>query len=232
MQPIADEIIVLDSGSTDNTPEIATKLGAKVIHQDWLGYAAQKNKVIGLAGGEWILSLDADEVLTPPLVAEIKDTIETSNGLNGYKIPRVLLINQRPYKHGGFYPDAQLRLFRKGTGRFEDRVVHEAMTVDPPVGMLRNDMLHYAYTDVADFEANMDKYARLSAQHYFRKGKSGWRSSFINEMLHPVWTFFYRFIMRCGFLDGLAGARLNLIYSDYVRKKIQYLRQLTNEEKK
>jgi hypothetical protein len=93
-------------------------------------------------------------------------------------------------------------------------------------------MLHYAYTDVADFERNMDKYARLSAEHYRKKGKSGWRSSFINEMLHPLWTFFYRFIMRCGFLDGLAGARLNLIYSDYVRKKIQYLRQLTSEEKK
>jgi glycosyltransferase involved in cell wall biosynthesis len=234
VKDVADEIVLVDSGSTDRTQEIAERFNARVIHQDWLGYAAQKNHAISLATGDWILSLDADEVLTPPLVAEIKAIISQNGGVphNGFKIPRVLYVGDQAFRHGGFYPDAQLRLFRRGSGHFEDRIVHEAMTVDGSIGYLKNDMLHFAYTNIDDFARNMDKYARLSAEHYYNNGKRRWRASLINEALHPAWTFIYRYIVRGGFLDGITGARLNLIYSDYVRKKINYFRQLINKEKK
>src|SRR5579883_1853503 len=149
MESIADEIIFLDSGSTDGTIEIAQSFGVVFRHQPWLGYADQKNLAIDLASGDWILSLDADEILTPQLVAEISSVLKGAipENISGFKIPRVLYIGDTPVKHGGFYPDAQLRLFRKGRGRFAQRIVHEAVRVDGKVVQLRNNMLHYAYPD-------------------------------------------------------------------------------------
>jgi glycosyltransferase involved in cell wall biosynthesis len=228
---LADEIIVLDSGSTDKTVEIAKSYGARVIHQPWLGYAAQKNAAIDLATGDWILSLDADEVLTPGLVAEIDSVIngKSSDGVDGFKIPRLLFIGDQPVKRGGFYPDAQLRLIRKNKGRFAPRVVHEAIRVDGKVVQLKNCMHHYSYTDVEHFARTMDHYAKLSADHYFSEGRVGWRASRLNEVVHPLWTFVYRQTVRGGLLEGQLGWRLNVIYADYVRKKITYLRQLVEQ---
>ena len=228
VRDIADEIVFLDSGSTDKTAEIAKSYGVRFLHQDWLGYAAQKNMAIDMATGDWILSLDADEVLTPPLVAEIKALLSNGveDGVDGFKIPRILYIGDKPVRRGGFYPDAQLRLIRKGKGRFRQRIVHEAISVEGEVRTLKNDMLHYSYKDVDQFAAAMDKYARLSAQHYFEKEFKPWRASAVNEMLHPWWTLFYRQVVRGGFLEGPLCWQLNLIYADYVRKKIKYLRQL------
>lgn len=228
---IVDEIILVDSGSTDRTIEIAETCGARVVHQDWLGYAAQKNFAIGLAANEWVLSLDADEVVSPELVSEI-DQLKNAGSLesyDGYKIPRVLFIGSKAVRHGGFYPDAQLRLFRKSKGKFNQRAVHERVFVDGKVGSLTAGMNHYSYKDVAGFSNAMEKYARLSAQHFFEDGYKWWQLSAWNELLHPVWTFLYRFVVRGGFLDGALGFRLNLIYSDYVRKKIRYLRQLVKQ---
>jgi glycosyltransferase involved in cell wall biosynthesis len=228
VQPIADEIVFIDSGSTDRTIEIAKSFGVRFIHQDWLGYAAQKNMAIDMASGDWILSLDADEILTPQLVQEIRDLMKNgpAEGVDGYKIPRVLFIGEKPIKRGGFYPDAQLRLIKKGQGRFKQRIVHEAIAVEGKVGKLKHDMLHYSYRDVEHFAVTMDKYARLSAEHYYRQEFKPWRASAINEAIHPIWTFFYRQIVRGGVLEGTLGWRLNVIYADYVRKKIAYLRQL------
>ena len=126
VKDIADEIVFLDSGSTDRTAEIARSFGVRFYHQPWLGYAEQKNKAIDLATGEWILSLDADEVLTPALAGEIRDLLKRGvpDDIAGFKIPRVLHIGDMPVRGGGFYPDAQLRLIRKGKGRFHPRVVH------------------------------------------------------------------------------------------------------------
>lgn len=228
VKPIADEIVLVDSGSSDKTIEIATELGAVCHHQDWLGYARQKNHAIGLAKSDWILSLDADEILTPDLVAEIEELM--GNGrteeFDGYLIPRVLYIGDQPIKHGGFYPDAQLRLIRKGKGQFNDRMVHEAIKVAGPVKMLRNSMLHYAYRNVSEFSQAMEKYARLSAKEFASREKFGWRCHPLNELMHPVWTFLYRYLVRGGILDGALGLQLANIYSDYVRKKIRYLREL------
>ncbi len=226
---IADEIIFLDSGSRDRTPEIARSFDIRFYHQDWLGYAEQKNKAIDLATGEWILSLDADEVLTPQLVAEIRDLMQRGvpGDVTGFRIPRVLYIGDRPVRGGGFYPDAQLRLIRKGRGRFQPRMVHESIKVEGKVRQLKHDMLHYAYTDVTQFAETMDHYARLSAQHYFETGYSWWSSSKLAEILKSAWTFFYRQVVRGGILLGPLCWKLNVIYAGYVRKKVEHLRELT-----
>ncbi len=225
---IADEVVFLDSGSTDRTPEIAREFGVRFYHQDWLGFAAQKNRAIELATGEWILSLDADEVLTPALQVEIRGLLRCGvpREIAGFKIPRVLFIGDAPVRGGGFYPDAQLRLFRRGMGRFGPRIVHESVKVEGRVLQLRHDLLHYAYADVEDFAQTMDQYARLSAQHYFEQGNTAWRASRVNEILSPRWTALYRQIVRGGILQGRLCWRLNRIYAAYVRKKIRYLREL------
>ena len=227
VKPIADEMILVDSGSSDGTREIATEHGAHVTHQDWLGYAAQKNFALGLAKGDWVLSLDADEVLTPELVEEIATLLKDASAKDflGYRIPRALYIGDVRVAHGGFYPDAQLRLIQKGAGLFNDRLVHEAIHIDGPVGMLRAEMHHYAYKNVQQFEDAMEKYARLSAREFVLQGRSGWRAHPVNEIFHPIWTFFYRYLLRGGCLDGALGFRLATIYSDYVRRKIRYFRE-------
>ena len=230
---LADEIILLDSGSTDRTIEIAQRFGVHLYHQPWLGYSEQKNKAIDLASGEWILSLDADEVMTPALVEEIRGAMCAGipADIDGFRIPRVLLIGDTPVRRGGFYPDAQLRLIRKGRGRFRPRIVHESIAVEGRVGQLKNDLLHYAYQDVEQFSQTMDQYARLSAQHYFEQEHSRWRSNPMNEVLHPLWTLFYRQIVRGGLLGGPLCWHLNRIYADYVRKKVRYLRQLERRDR-
>jgi len=225
---IADEIVFLDSGSTDRTPEIARRFGVRFFHQDWLGYAEQKNRAIDLATGEWILSLDADEVLTRALIAEIRNLLKNGvpGDVAGFRIPRVLYIGKTAVRGGGFYPDAQLRLIRKGRGSFRPRVVHESIRVDGNVRQLKHDMLHYAYSDVEQFAATMDHYALLSAQHYLDHENTWWRRSWLNEKLNPAWTFCYRQLARGGWLHGSLCRRLNVIYAGYVRNKVTYLRKL------
>ena len=151
---------------------------------------------------------------------------------DGYKLPRVLYIGDRAIAHGGFYPDAQLRLFKKAKGRFGLRLVHEAIKMDGPVKQLKHSMDHYAYRDIAAFEQAMDKYARLSAQEYFGRGPNYYSKKLnpINTALHPAWTFFNRYILRGGFLDGEDGLKLAEIYSGYVGKKISYLKELTEQQ--
>ncbi|MDX2106485.1 MAG: glycosyltransferase family 2 protein [Candidatus Melainabacteria bacterium] len=233
VQSVADEIIVVDSGSTDKTVSIAQNRGARTLFQDWLGYAAQKNFAMSLATYDWILSLDADEVLTKELqdeIIELKKSQEISK-FDGYKIPRILLIGDTKVRFGGFYPDAQLRLIKKGCGQFNDRMVHEAIKVSGPVRTLQNHMLHYSYNSVEEFSQAMEKFARLSAQEYKKQSESGigehknkYQNAFTSSF-RPVWTFFYRYFLRGGFMDGALGLRLATEYSNYVRKKIEFTRQ-------
>lgn len=225
---VAQEIILVDSGSTDRTKEIAASMGVQAIHQDWLGFAAQKNYALDRASNEWVLSLDADEILTPELIEEISTLMNgdaQSQNTDGFRVARLLVIGTRPIRHGGFYPDAQLRLFKRSKGRFNDRLVHESVKLDGTIRDLQNHLLHRAYVDVDQFKSALDKYARLSAQEALRSGYSKAKLSLFNLYLHPVWTFFYRYFIRCGFLDGAFGLQLNLIYADYVRKKISYLKE-------
>lgn len=234
VRDIADEIVLVDSGSTDATIKIAEQRGARVIHHDWPGFAAQKNYALEQARCDWILSLDADEILTPKLAAEIKQVFSTSlyQEFDGFKISRLMMIGDKAVHHGGFYPDAQLRLFRAGRGRFNDRLVHESVQLDGRVSQLKNHLLHKAYPDVHGFEKAHEKYARLAAQEAMRSGYRPWKASLANELVHPVWTFFYRYFGRRGFLDGILGLRMNVSYAQYVRKKITYLRQAASSQSK
>jgi glycosyltransferase involved in cell wall biosynthesis len=226
-KPIADEIIFVDSGSTDRTVEIAQGYGVKLYNQQWLGYGAQKNLAIGYATCDWILSLDADEVMTPELVSEIQSTLSDTliSRYDGFEIPRMLYIGRQPVKHGGFYPDAHLRLFRRGKGRFKERLVHESLVVDGPIKQLKHSLRNYAYDSVEEYKASLENFARLHVQQKLKEGYNIWQSHPINEFLHPYWTFFYKYIVRRGFLDGKLGLDLALAYSHYVRCKISYLRQ-------
>jgi glycosyltransferase involved in cell wall biosynthesis len=235
--PFAAEIILVDSGSTDRTLEIARLHKAQCHHQEWLGYAAQKNYALSLATKTWVLSLDADEVVTDSLSKEITTLLSSSQQLcDGYRIPRLLYIADTPLKHGGFYPDYQLRLFRNGQGKLAERKVHESITVEGRICNLNSPLLHYAYTDFDDYAATLDKYAHLSAQEFAERQPKlsnkqnnffeNMRTSKLNEIFHPMWTFFYRYILRGGFIDGFNGFKANWIYKDYVRKKITYLRQM------
>lgn len=232
VQSIADEIVLVDSGSSDRTIAIAQSKRARVIHHDWPGFADQKNFALEQATCDWILSLDADEIITPELAAEIEAVLAgpLKAQFAGFKIARLMFVGDRPLRHGGFYPDAQLRLFRRGNGRFNDRLVHESVQVEGSVHHLRCHLLHRAYRDPEGFERAHEKYAKLAAEEALKGQVSMWKRSLLNEFFHPLWTFFYRFFCRAGYLDGLLGLRMNLSYASYVRKKIKNLRALSRSK--
>lgn len=210
------EIIVVDNGSTDRTVEIARELGAKVFVEEWKGFAAQKNSAIAKATGDWILSLDADEAVSPELVEEI-EAIKSDHTNPGYWIPRKNLFLSRWIRHAGFWPDRKLRLFRRGKGRFIDRPVHEVMEVDGPTGKLQHALIHNAYPTLTGYLATMNKYSSLGAEVAVGKGRSGF--SVINIVLRPIATFISMYLLRLGLLDGREGLLLCLYHSVYVSWK-------------
>ncbi len=235
VKSVASEVIVLDSGSTDGTINLAKNLGAKCYHQDWLGFSQQKNMCIDKTSGDLVLSLDADEIMSNELVEEIKVLLSQpiESLADGYKIARLLFIDDKPLKFGGFYPDYQLRLFKRGLGKFNDRLVHESIKINGHIKFLKNPLNHYAYTSLNDFKENHEKYAVLAAEYNKEKFYAKFKKPqyyhyflfYIDYFIHPIWTLFFRFIIRLGFLDGVYGLQANLIYSDYVRKKILYFIQ-------
>ena len=220
----ADEIILIDSGSTDRTVEIAQSFGAKVFQEEWKGFAGQKNSALAKCSGDWVLSLDADEEVTPELAEEILRVLNSnpSNpGKAGYFIPRRNLFLGRWIRHGGFYPDAKLRLFKRGEGRFEDRPVHETARIQGRPGQLRCDLVHHAYPTLDGYIEHMNRYSTLGAKLAVEQGKTS-RSllSFLtNVLLNPLATFLYNYIIRLGFLDGREGLLLHLYHSTYVSWK-------------
>jgi glycosyltransferase involved in cell wall biosynthesis len=215
------EIIVVDSGSTDRTVEIARSFGAKVFVEPWKGYAAQKNSAIDKATGEWILSLDGDEELSPQLVEAIHGVLRGSREeMHGYYVPRQNFFLSRWVKHGGFWPDRKLRLFRRGEAQFENRAVHEdARLVEPAthydnIGFLTPAILHHSYPTLTDYIDHMNRYSSLGA------GMIGARGfSVINIVFRPLVTFIYNYFFRLGFLDGSEGLLLHLYHSVYVSWK-------------
>ena len=238
------EIIVVDSGSTDRTVEIAKSFGAKVFVEEWKGYAAQKNSAIDKAQGDWILSLDADEEVDSELMGELlghpqRDTpriapsrewcltLSHANPSNldvlkgrpvGFFVRRNNFFLGRSIKYGGFWPDPKLRLFRRGLGRFEDRAVHEDVHVDGPTKLIPyGALLHHSYPTVSDYIDHMNRYSSLSAEIVVATGKV--RFGFINIVLRPLATFIYNYFFRLGFLDGREGLLLHLYHAVYVSWK-------------
>jgi glycosyltransferase involved in cell wall biosynthesis len=225
----ADEVVVVDSGSTDHTAEIAKSFGAKVFVEPWKGFAGQKNSAIERCSGTWVLSLDADEELTVELEAEIVKMLETDAEtlpqVDGYRLRLRHVFLGRWMRHGGYYPDLKLRLFRRvtssGDTRFTDRPVHESVQVAGRVETLKNDFLHHGYPNLEIYLEHMNRYSSLGGQIVAAKGKVS--SSGIafcwNIVLVPVLTFIWNFGFRLGFLYGREGLLLHLYHSTYISWK-------------
>jgi len=236
------EIIVVDSGSTDRTVEIAKSFGAKVFVEGWKGFAAQKNSAIDKAEGEYILSLDADEEVSSALAGEIEWAVrfrpavhkiaqKTPDGqlvpiyINGFWMPRQNYFLGRWIRHGGFWPDRKLRLFRRGTGRCKNSAVHETLEVEEyrksgitvSSGQLRGALIHHSYPTLSDYIEHMNRYSSLGAEMVIAKSKV--RFSISNIVLRPLATFIYNYLFRLGFLDGREGFLLHFYHAVYVSWK-------------
>jgi glycosyltransferase involved in cell wall biosynthesis len=223
------EIIIVDSGSTDRTVEIAKSFGAKVFVEDWKGYAAQKNSAIDKATGDWILSLDADEEVEPDLITEISAAIAEQKPLEGYWISRKNFFLGRFIKHGGFWPDPKLRLFKRGSGRFEDRAVHEDLRLQGDAAKLPGALAHHSYPTLADYIDHMNRYSSLGAEMIAAKGYRGF--SLFDIVLRPSATFLYNYFFRLGFLDGREGLLLHLYQAVYVSWKYAKAWELSRNNK-
>ncbi len=229
------EIIVVDSGSTDRTVEIAKSFGAKIFIEEWKGYAAQKNSAIDKASGDWILSLAADEEVSEGLTEEIKEICQgpAADGFgseNGYWLKRRNYFLRRPLRHGGFWPDPKLRMFRSGMGRVESRAVHETLQVTGRLGKLYYPLIHHSYPTLSDYIEHMNRYSLLGAEMVVANAKGKVRFSVINIVLRPLATFLYNYIFRLGFLDGREGLLLHLYHAVYVSWKYAKAWELSRKQ--
>jgi glycosyltransferase involved in cell wall biosynthesis len=198
----ADEIIVLDSGSSDATESIAGEFHAEfVVDRDWRGFGVQKNRALDLATGEWVLSIDADEVVPPALRAEIEAVLATPQA-EAYSMPRLSSFCGHWMRHGGWWPDRITRLFRRGRARFSADVVHERLVVDGASAELREHLLHYSYHSYEDVLDKLNRYSTLGAEQAFAAGK---RATPLSAWARGAWAFVRTYLLRLGFLDGVAG---------------------------
>ena len=198
----ADQLVVLDSGSRDGTPDIARTIGAEVSeNHDWQGFGVQKNRALGLARGDWVLSIDADERVTPALRAEIMRVL-TAPAFEAYSIPRLSSYCGQDMRYSGWYPDRVTRLFKRNTAHFSSELVHEKILTSCVVGQLTSPLLHESFTG---FEAVLDKvnrYSSAGAQMLFARGKT---ASPGKAFVHGVWAFIRTYVLKRGFLDGRMG---------------------------
>jgi len=223
------EIIVVDSGSTDRTLEIARSHGAKIFIEEWKGFAAQKNSAMGKASGDWVLQLDADEALEEELAEEINRELDESGSLVGYLIPRKNFFLGRWIKHGGFYPDPKLRLIRRGAGKFEEYGAHPTIKVNGPTGTFKHALIHNAYPTLRGYIDHMNSYSSSGAEVAVAKGHRGF--NLLNIVLRPKLTFLYNYIFRLGFLDGREGFLLHLYHAVYVSWKYAKAWELARKNK-
>jgi glycosyltransferase involved in cell wall biosynthesis len=206
LEGIAQQIVVVDANSTDRTLEIAQSHGAAVVQpRDWPGFGPQKNRALELATGEWVLSLDADERLTPTLRSEILTAIHHNGHVDCFAIPRLSWYCGRFIRHSGWTPDYVQRLFKRGTARFSDDLVHEKLIASGSVAKLENPMLHYSFMNYSQVLQKLDRYSTASAEQAFARGK---KSSPLKAVLHGMWAFVRTYFIRAGFLDGSQGFTL------------------------
>ncbi len=219
----ADERIVVDSCSTDETAAIAARHGARVVSHEWPGYGAQKNYAASLSSHDWILSLDADERVTPGLAAEIRSTLAREPGERGFRIPRVTFHLGRWIRTTDWYPDYQLRLYDRRAAEWTGAYVHEGVAVRGRVGRLRHELQHYAYRDAAEHLETIEHYTTLAARQMFEQGR---RATALDVALQPAFAFFRNYILKRGFMDGSAGLTISKMNAHYVRMKFSKLREL------
>ena len=198
----ADQIVVVDSGSTDETVQIARALGAEVVvSADWPGFGVQKNRALALANSEWVLSLDADERLTPELLAEIQATLRAPR-FDVYSFPRLSSYCGQYIRHSGWYPDRVTRLFRRQSAQFSDDLVHEKLITSSAVGHFKSPLLHESFRDAESVIDKVNRYSTAGAQSLFIRGK---KSSLSKALLRGCWAFVRTYFLRLGFLDGRLG---------------------------
>lgn len=216
---LADEIILIDSGSTDLTLAIAKQYSENIYLNEWLGYGKQKNLALAKCSNEWVMSIDADEVLTDDLIDEIK---ALDFEANGYQVARKLFIGDKFIRHGGYYPDYQLRLFKKSLGRFCDSEVHESVEMleageyskkRSEYPKLKQPLNHYSYQNLKEMEKAFEKFAKLSQK----------KKNIFIALINYLYSFINKFILRLGFLHGWMGLRLALIHANYSFQKNIYI---------
>lgn len=230
LQDVADEIVVVDSLSTDNTKSICEEFGVRFIEQKWLGYSEQKNLANNIASHDWILSIDADEVLSDELKKSIlrikNEERETKNEELVYSFNRLNNYCGKWIHHSGFYPDKKIRIWNRKVGKWEG-IVHEVIKFSTKVKEvhLKGDLLHYSYSKPEDFERQVFKFAEMRAQHYFDKGK---KNAGLLSVVSPIFFFIKHYLICLGFLDGKEGFVMCWVSAKATRHKYKTLKKLKN----
>lgn len=220
----ADEIIVLDSGSSDDTVRLAVAAGAHVIETDWPGYGPQQNRGIDAATCDWIYSLDADERIPSALATEIRAAIK-ENKFNVFDVPRRSLFVKRFMRHSGWWPDRTRRLFKKGSARFTSHEIHANLATQDFVGHLNEAMIHYSFLNYHAVVEKMNRYSSGSARDLNARGKKGSLAAAIG---HGLWAFFFTYFIKAAFLDGQQGLIISISSAEGTFYKYLKLWELQN----
>ncbi len=223
-----DEIIVLDSGSTDATVAVCREYTDKVYETDWIGFGPQKNRALNMAQGDWVLALDADEWVTPVLKEEILRVVHNPGIYVAFEIPRLSSYCGQYMHYGGWRPDYVTRLGQKGRAKFNDRLVHERMIADGRIGRLSNSIMHTSYKDLEQVLIKLNRYSAYGSDLMFAKGK---KSSLLKAIAHGLWSFFYTYIIRAGFLDGRMGFVLAVYNAECTYYKYLKLMMLNQDRR-
>jgi glycosyltransferase involved in cell wall biosynthesis len=220
----ADERIVVDSGSTDRTLEIARNYTERILTIPWEGYGAARNRAIEESGAEWILWLDADERVTPDLAVEIRAIVSADDpSVDGYAIARRAYFLGRWIRHSGWYPSRVVRLFRRARGHFSEHQVHERLEFSGSVRTTRHDLLHFTDPNLVHYLTKLNRYTTLAATDMMRAGR---HFSFADLLLRPPFQFFKMYVLRLGMLDGIQGFMLCVLSAAYVFTKYAKLWEL------
>jgi glycosyltransferase involved in cell wall biosynthesis len=201
----ADEIIIVDSGSTDKTVEICRDYTDNVLITDWPGFGPQKNRALAMATSEWVLSLDADEYVSPELKQAILSSVAAPENYVAFEMQRRSSYCGRQMLHSGWWPDYVTRLFRRESARFSDNLIHERLIVDGNIGRLREPLIHEAFENLEDVLETMNRYSSIGARMMYNQGK---KVAITTAILRGFWSFFHTYIIRAGFLDGQEGFML------------------------
>ena len=225
----ADQIVVLDSGSTDGTADIALALGAEVVvNADWQGFGVQKNRALALARCDWVLSLDADEQVSYELQLEVQQVLAAPK-FSAYAVPRLSSFCGQYMRHSGWYPDYVVRLFKRGDAHFSSDRVHEKITTDGKLGKLKGEILHKTYSSLEQMLDKSNAYSTAGARDALAKGKS---ASITSAVAHGVWAFLRTYFLRLGFLDGRMGLLLAVSISQTTFWRYAKLQLLEGQSKK
>jgi glycosyltransferase involved in cell wall biosynthesis len=213
----ADEVVVVDSGSTDETVAIARRHPARVEVQRWPGYGAQRNYAASIASHDWILSIDADERIPPELAAEIQSLLASEPARRGYRMPRVTWYLGRWIRGTDWYPDYQLRLYDRRAGHWNERRVHESLSLNGEPGRLQHELQHFAYRNISHHLSTIDRYTTLAAEQWAEDGR---RVSLAGVIVHPPFAFLRNYVLKRGFTQGAAGLLVSVLNSYYVFLKM------------